>query len=105
MAKNLQNSHFFYLFVVIKDPSKEIRNTELKFYFHNFLGNIVVNTEARNWKDPMKTEGAHSIWKKVDNGWMGGWTDGRIWQTAQQRISSADYVSSGDTYSNLSVLQ
>ena len=33
---------------------------------HNFLGNILVDIQTKYRKDRMKTEGAYSIWKKVD---------------------------------------
>ena len=44
---------------------------------HNFLGNIVVHIQTKYRKDQMKTEGAYSIWKKVD-GQMDGQTDGQM---------------------------
>ena len=56
-----------------------------KFYFHNFLGNIVVHIQAKYWIDRTKTEETFSIWKKK---LTDGQTDGR--QTDRHRISSAD---------------
>ena len=51
---------------VIKDPLQKLKAKKSKFYFHNFLGNIVVNIHAKYRKAQMKTEGAYFIWKKVD---------------------------------------
>ena len=79
MAKNLKNSHFW--------PIEKIRSKNSKFYFRNFLHNIVVHIQTKYKKDQIKTEEAFSIWKKVDRR-----TDRR--RTAPHQISSADYVSS-----------
>ena len=93
--KNSKIPNFFYLFFVIKDPLKKIRSKKSKFNFYIFFGNIVV-LQAKYQKDRMKTEGAYSIWKKVD-GWTERRTDGRTdgRRTARHRINSTDYVSSG----------
>ena len=81
----------FTFFLYSKIPWK-MRSQKAKLSFHNFLGNICAHIQNKLRKGWMKTEGAYSIWKK-DVGRTDGRTDGR--RTAQRRISSADYVSSG----------
>ena len=65
MTKNMKKYHFLHFFA-IKDPLKKLKATKSKFYLHNSLGNIIVHIHAIYRKDRMKTEGAYSIWKKVD---------------------------------------
>ena len=43
MAKNLQNSDFLTYFFLNWRAIKTIKAKKSKFYFHNFLGNIVVH--------------------------------------------------------------
>ena len=56
----------FTYFFVIKDPLKKLEAKKSKFYFHNFLRNIVVHIQAKYRNDRVKTGAAYSIWKKVD---------------------------------------
>ena len=47
LAKNTKIP-FFLLIFVIKDPLKKLEaKQKSKFYFHNFLGNIVVQVHAK----------------------------------------------------------
>ena len=66
---------------------KNQKQKKSKFYFHNFLANIVVHIQAKYQKNRLKIQGAYSIWKKVDR-------EMNEWRTAQNQISFADYVSS-----------
>ena len=52
---------------------------------HNVLGNIVVYIHAKYRNDRMKTEGAFSIWKKVDRQADKRTTDGSALDNWRQR--------------------
>ena len=85
MAKKLQN--FYYLSIFFQRSIVKIRSKKSKFHFHHFLDNIAVHIQAKYRKDRMKTFRFEKSWRTHRQ------TDGR--HTAQNRISSTYYVSSG----------
>ena len=51
-------------FLLLKIHKKK-KSQKSKFSLHKFLGNIVVQIQAKYQKDRIKSEGAYSIWKKL----------------------------------------
>ena len=64
MVKNLWNYHFTLIFN--KRSIEEISSKKSKFYFQYVFENVVVHIQDKSLKDQMKSEGAYSIWIRVD---------------------------------------